>query len=459
MVAVAFVQWLMVAAYFWVWLRRKIRLPHSEEALERIHRRHARRFARVACKLKGANIKLGQLASLQAYVLPQPYVEEFRTLRDAVPPSNYSKIAAMIRRELGEDPKDLFESFDEEPIAAASMAQVHRARLKSGEDVAVKVLHPGLERSVAVDLFLLRRLMGFLGFFYRTLDLKQLYREVEEPLLEEMDLLAEGKATEEFGATLKDLDVVVPEIYWERSSRRVLTMSFIEGVRVDQREQMDEWGVDREAFARTFLQAFIRQAFETGYFHCDPHPANAFCTPDGRLALIDFGMVKRVPEKVRLGMIKELLGGFFNDPNMYADGLIQREVVDASERDKLVAFASEMFSDEAVRATVFDHNPERSEDVMAVVGRVNQLVKGLDTFRSPQDQLMYMRALGIVIDVSIEICPERSHSELTRPVVMPIFAKLAASGQLATQGGVERQDQGAPDETPHPRSSAAPGRV
>jgi predicted unusual protein kinase regulating ubiquinone biosynthesis (AarF/ABC1/UbiB family) len=446
------VQWLMLIAYIWVWFRRKIRFPHKPEKLSRIHLRHARRFKRAASHLKGANIKVGQLASLQAHILPKEYITELKSLRDEVTPTEYELVAEMIRDEFGKGPLELFESFEETPIAAASMAQVHRALLKTGEEVVVKVLHPGLEKSVEIDLWLTRRMIGVLRLIFRQVDLRQLYREAEIPLREELDLIHEGKATEEMAGPLAELDVVVPKVYWEFTSRRMLTLSFIDGVSLSNRAQMDEWKVDRKALMETYLRAFFRLAFEDGYFHCDPHPANAFCMRDGRLALLDFGMVKRMPEYVRVGLVKEILGGFFNNETLYADGIIERGVVDESERETLESFAREIFTDEKMRSAVFDHDLSEG-DISVLLGKLLGLLKDLKTFKTPQDQLMFLRALGIVIDVCREVYPEESVSDLSRRVVMPVFMSFLqdhpqymewASAAFSDQFGGRQEESGEP---------------
>ncbi len=421
---IAWVQWFMLGAYMWVWFRRKIRLPHSKKKLSKIHRRHARRFRRAASSLKGANIKVGQLASLQAHLLPKEYIEEFKALRDEVEPTPYPLVAEMIRAEFGSDPTELFDEVEAEPIAAASMAQVHRARLKTGEDIVVKVLHPGLERSVDIDLFLMGKLIGVLQLIFRKVDLKQIFKEADESLREELDLIHEGEATEELSAALADVDVIVPKVYWDFTSKRVLALEYIDGVNLDNRAQMDAWEIDRKPLIESYLRAFFRQAFEGGYFHCDPHPANAFCTRDGKLALLDFGMVKRMPESTRVGLVKEIIGGFFGNPQIYADGIIERGVVDESEREQLESFAAEVFSDENMRSTIFDHDPQRSGDISLLFGKISGLLKQLKTFRTPQDQLMFMRALGIVIDVCREVYPEESVSDLSRATVMPVVMRF-----------------------------------
>ncbi|MEO7092471.1 MAG: AarF/UbiB family protein, partial [Polyangiales bacterium] len=380
-----------------------------------------------AFQLKGANVKIGQLASMQAHLLPKEYVEEFRAMRDSVTATDYPMIASLIQHELGVGPLDLFADFDKVPIAAASMGQVHVARLHSGEKVVVKVQHPGLERSVDIDLALMRLLCRVLRLFVSPkLDLLQIMKEAEEPLRLELDLQHEGHATETLARELEPLGVVVPKVYWRYTSRRVLTMGFIDGVRIDDLATLKEWKVDREKLLGVYLQAFLHQALEGGFFHADPHPGNAFCTPDGRLALLDFGMVKRLPVNVRQGLLKEMLGGFFSNATLYTDGLIEKGAIDEADRATVEAFAIKAFNDPKTRALVFDHEVSSQGEVRGLLTSTAEMFGNLPTFRTPPDNVMFMRALGIVIDVAKEVLPEVPPSQIAMPVVMPIFMKFLA---------------------------------
>ncbi len=414
----------MVVSYLWLFVRSKIfRAPLTPERLSALHRMNARRFKDTACRLKGANVKIGQLASMQAHLLPSEYVEELRTLRDAVVPTPFADIAALVAAELGGAPHEVFAEFDETPIAAASMAQVHAARLKSGEKVVVKVQHPGLERSVAIDLALMGLLLRALGLVFRKFNLLIVLRESEEPLRRELDLVLEGKATEEIGKDLEGLGVLVPKVYWEYTRRRVITLGFIEGTNVDCLPKLREWKVDRVALMQSYLGSFLYQGFVTGMFHADPHPGNVFCTPQGKLALLDFGMVKRLPEHVREGLMKETFGGYFNRPKLYVDGLIQKGAIGERDREKIEVWAKKTFADPAARGLIFDHDPKHSGAVKSLVSGLKDLVE-LETFQTPQDNVMFMRALGIVIDVCKEVSPETQPSELAAPVMMPILMKF-----------------------------------
>lgn len=426
LVALMRVQTLIFWSYVWVWLRRRLRVPHAPEALARIHRRNARRFRETACRLKGANVKLGQLASLQTHILPREVIEELRSMRDQVPPTEFPLIAGLVQSELGAGPLEVFAEFDRVPLAAASMGQVHAARLHTGERVVVKVLHPGLERSVEVDLWLIRTMFRVLGRFVKKLDLMQLYRESEEPLRKELDLLAEAHATEEMGRQLAPMGVRVPRVHWRYSTRRLLTLEFIEGTKLDDLAKISEWKVDRTRLMQQYLRAFLEQALEGGFFHCDPHPANAFVTPSGELVLLDFGMVKRLPDVIRAGLYKEVLGSFFNNPTLYADGIIMRGVIEERDRGHLERFAREVFSDPDMRSAIFDHDVKRDGDMKQLSGKMGALLEQLETFKTPQDQLMFLRALGIVIDVCREVVPEMPVSQLVAPIAMPLLQRFLA---------------------------------
>jgi ubiquinone biosynthesis protein len=425
--ALAWMQTCIALTYFWVFFRAKVlRWKLSPEAMSGVHRRCARRFKQTAARLKGANVKVGQIASMQHHVLPREYIEELRSLRDAVEATDYAKIARVIEAELGKSPREIFAEFDEIPIAAASMAQVHVAKLKTGEKVVVKVQHPGLERSVAIDLALMGMLFRVIAVFVKRIDLRLILREAADPLRRELDLHLEGEATETLGAQLAPLGVIVPKVHWEFTKQRVITLEFIDGVNVDKLDQIRAWKVDRRALMETYVRAFWHTAFGGGLFHADPHPGNVFCTPDGRLAMLDFGMVKRLPENVRSGLQKELFGGIFNDAKLYTDGLIEKGAMREPDRASVEAWAAKHFSDPKMRGMMFDHNLDDGAQVSDLVGSVFGMIDGLETFETPQDNVMFMRALGILIDVCKEVVPEVSVSQLVLPVLLPILGDFVA---------------------------------
>lgn len=425
-VNLSLLQWRMLLSYIWIWLRtHALHWKYPPAKLSAIHRGHARRFKDLASQLKGATVKIAQIASLQQHLLPAEYLEEFKTLRDQVAPSEYPLIAGTIQAELGAGPFEIFAEFEKMPIAAASIGQVHRARLKSGEDVVVKVLHPGVERSVAIDLAITKITLRILNFFFRRIDLMQIFRESKEPLLKELDLLHEAQATEQLGKLLRtSLDVGAPRVYWQYSTRRILTLEYVQGVTLDNIEQMKAWNVDRVALAQTFLRAFLHQSLTGGFFHADPHPANAFCTPEGKLVLLDFGMVKRLPDKVRLGLTKEWMGAFFNNPKMYVDGVIEKGAIQEEDRAFLEPEAARIFSDERLRNFAFNHIVDDETVGQDFASEFFFVLNKLKTFKTPQNELMFIRGFGICFDVVKELVPEMKLMDVAMPVYMEVFQKV-----------------------------------
>ncbi len=412
----------MLASYGWMFVRsRVLGRPYTKEQRSRIHHGHARRYRELASTLKGASVKMAQLASMQQALVPVEYIEEFKLLRDKVAASPYPLIAGSIQAELGASPFEIFAEFDRAPLAAASMGQVHRARLRTGEDVVVKVLHPGVERSVAIDLWIAKIVLRVLNVFTGPIDLMQIYRESEEPLHEELDLLHEARATEELGATLKPFGVGAPKVYWQYSSRRVLTLEYVEGVPLNDVERMNAWKVDRVELARTYLRAFFQQSLALGYFHADPHASNGLCTPDGKLVMLDFGMVKRLPENIRHGLTKEWMGAFFRNPRMYTDGVIEKGAIGEEDRVAVEKTAARVFNDERIRGAIFGRVLSDDKVLSDFMGEADSLLGELKTFKTPQNELMFIRGLGIAFDTVREIVPEMQLMDVAEPIYAEVF--------------------------------------
>jgi predicted unusual protein kinase regulating ubiquinone biosynthesis (AarF/ABC1/UbiB family) len=417
----------MFASYGWMYVRHTLlRRPYTAEQRSRIHRGHARRYRELASTLKGAAVKMAQLASMQQAVLPAEYLEEFKLLRDKVAPSAYPLIAGSIQAELGAGPLEVFAEFERTPLAAASMGQVHRAKLVTGEDVVVKVLHPGVERSVAIDLWLAKMVLRVLNVFTGPIDLMQIYRESEEPLYEELDLLHEAQATEAQGRTLEAFGVRAPKVYRQYSSRRILTLEFIRGVPLNDVEQMTAWKVDRVGLARTYLRAFFQQSLTFGYFHADPHASNGLCTPDGKLVMLDFGMVKRLPDNIRRGLTLEWMGAFFRNPRMYTDGVIAKGALGEVDRATVEETATRIFNDDRMRAMVFGRELSDDTTFSDFLGEANVLLGKLATFKTPQDELMFLRGLGIAFDTAREIVPEMKLMDVAEPIHAELFQRVLA---------------------------------
>jgi ubiquinone biosynthesis protein len=242
-------------------------------------------------------IKLGQLLSTRPDLLPADYIAALSRLQSTVVPVPADKIFQIVETELGAPIADLFQSFDPEPLAAASMAQVHRATLRNGDEVAVKVQRPGVRQRIEIDIEVLHEVARFLTRYTSygaRYGIGQMVRELEHSLSQELDFRQEAENTRTIGRQIAGFErLTTPSVYGEYTSRRVLTLSFVRGRHLSKVPREDFDALDAPAIAKDLLSAYLKQIVIDGVFHCDPHPGNIFLTDDGQLALMDFGMVGR----------------------------------------------------------------------------------------------------------------------------------------------------------------------
>lgn len=278
--------------------------PPEERArrMDAQHRRSAERLARLAERLRGLLTKSGQYLSARPDLLPEPYIEPLARLQDSVPPRPATLIARQIERELRRPLAEVFHSFDPTPVASASLAQVHRAVLLDGREVAVKVLYPGIEALVQADLRNLGLIVAVVGRLWPRYDVRALYREVRRLVPQELDLQHEAANARHIAADLAGRDdICIPRIVPEVSSRRVLTMGYIDGIKISDVAALRAAGLDPPALAARVVDIFGDQVVGHGFFHGDPHPGNIYALRDGRVALLDFGQALALPAADRRG--------------------------------------------------------------------------------------------------------------------------------------------------------------
>ena len=292
----------------WRWLRIQRRLfgeARMEAATHRFHLAAAKAMAHRAVRQQGLIIKACQFLGSRADIMLEEYVEILSLLHDSVPPRPWPRMQRVIERELGKPVAELYAEFDHRPIAAASLAQVYRARTHDGRDVAVKVQYPGIERVVQWDIEAIRFLAKIWSRLETTIDFRPIAEEMARNAPEEVDFIHEGRAAEEIAELLSDRpEVVIPRIYWPLSSRRVLTMDYLDGYRITDLERLRAAGIDTAKIADDLIHLYNVMILRSGMFHADPHPGNLFVLPprDGqpaRIGLVDFGLTKRLPDAFR----------------------------------------------------------------------------------------------------------------------------------------------------------------
>lgn len=277
------------------WWRRLVQ-PQDWELQ---HRRSANRVLDTASSFGGTLIKACQFASTRPDILPAAYIRPLSTLQDRVPPHGWLEIKTAISQELGRSPQEVFEWIEPEPVASASIAQVHRARLHDGREVAVKVQYPGIAGIIATDLSVLQRIVTEIARLARNIQLQPILDYLKETLPLELDFRHEATAMTELRAALRHrTDVLVPTVIPDLSTERLLVMEFVDGIKITDRAAMSHADISPTAIARLLNDVYAEQIFRLGMLHADPHPGNLLVQPGPRLVLLDHGLT--VPLKPML---------------------------------------------------------------------------------------------------------------------------------------------------------------
>lgn len=264
------------------------------------------RIRRVLEDLGPTFVKLGQLASTRSDLLPDSIIQELVKLQDSVAPFSAETARSIVEQELDQPMDEIFQYFNNTPIAAASIGQVHQAVLHGGQSVAVKIQRPGVMRTMSRDLEILHDLSALAEKkldWAKQYGLTRMVEEFSRSLLAELDYGQEGRNAERIAGQLSEQDkVYIPAIYWDCSSGRVLTMEYVEGITLNRREELLMRGIKLETVAQQLVEMMLNQIFIHGFFHADPHPGNVMLLENGKLALIDFGMVGRLSEDMKDGL-------------------------------------------------------------------------------------------------------------------------------------------------------------
>ena len=414
---------------YWFWATHGSRFHRRGEAewIER-QRAFARAFVDAANRLRGGLIKIGQVASLRVDVMPDAVTDELARLQDRVEPHPFHEIAARVEAELGSPIEERFDRFEPVPLAAASLGQVHRARATDGRDLAVKVLYPGIERAVAVDLAMTKLALWLFNFVVIA-ELMPVYRELRDTLLGEMDYIQEGRAAEEIGGSLaREPDLAahirVPEIHWDLTSRRVLSMEFLEGSKINDRAAVAAAGVELDDLVVWVTRAFLHMIFRDGFFHCDPHPGNLMVGSDGRIGLVDFGMHRRIAPVVLASVRKNVLASVLRDSDLYAESLVDGGMIQARDVPAAKAIAELSFD-----PAYYNLTPRELTqiDFGEYFRRMRSHLKGIRSFCVPDGLVMCSRAISLLYGLMAELAPGIRPLDVLGPYVFEFLAGDAAA--------------------------------
>lgn len=381
-------------------------------------------------------IKVGQLFSTRADLFPSEYVEELAKLQDKVPAFSYEQVEAIIEQELGKKIPELFQSFEPIPLAAASLGQVHKAVLHSGEAVVVKVQRPGLKKLFEIDLQILK---GITRYFQnhpkwgRGRDWIGIYEECCRILWEEVDYLNEGRNADTFRRNFRSYDwVKVPRIYWRYTSQRVLTLEYLPGIKISQYEAIEAAGLDRKVIARQGAQAYLHQLLNNGFFHADPHPGNIAVSPEGALIFYDFGMMGRIKSNIRDGLMETLFGIASKDGDRVVQSLIDLGAIapvdDMGPVRRSVQYMLDHFMDQ----------PFENQSVAAISDDLYEIAYN-QPFRFPATFTFVMRAFSTLEGVGKGLDPEFNFMEVAQPYAMQLMTNMNGSEGKSFLNELSRQ--------------------
>ncbi len=378
-------------------------------------------------------IKIGQSLSTRADLLPLEYVKELEQLQDRVPEFSSEEAIALVESELGKDIYALYRDFDPFPIAAASLGQVHKARLHTGEDVVVKVQRPGLEKLFDLDVKAVRQVMNLCNNYFpwiRKYDLESIYHEFFKILYQEIDYVQEGKNSDRFGANFQEYPrIIVPKVYWQYTTKKVLTVQYAPGIKVDDRISLEAIGVDIAKLNQLGICCYLKQLLLDGFFQADPHPGNLAVTEDGSLIFYDFGMMAEVKSLAKDEMVKTFFAVMRKDSDEVLDTLIAIGLVDPMPDmmpvRRLITFLLDKFIDKPIDFQAFN---EIKNELYIMFEQ--------QPFRLPGQMMFIVKSLTTLDGIARTLDPDYNFLASAQPFVKSI---AISKGRGNTVGELARQ--------------------
>ncbi len=390
------------------------------------HHRRARWLVRKLVELGPSFIKIGQALSTRPDLIPLEYIQEFSQLQDRVPPFLSEEAIAIVEEELGKSVYALFKEFERVPLASASLGQVHRATLYTGEKVVVKVQRRALEQLFNLDFEVLHRLIRLGNQFFpgfKKYELESIYQEFFQLLFNEIDYIHEGKNAERFRENFQNYPrVIVPKVYWQYTTKRVLTLEYLPGIKINDRNSLVENGIDTDQIIQLGICAYLKQLLEDGFFQSDPHPGNMAVTQDGQIIFYDFGTMAEIKALAKEQMIQTFFAVLRKDADRVLEMLVYmgliKPVSDMTPVKRLIRFLLEKFRDRPVDIREFEE-----------IGTEIYIMFEQQPFRLPPQMTFILKSLTTLDGIARALDPQYNLLAASKPFVQSI-ATSANQGNI-----------------------------
>lgn len=420
--------WSVFSSYGFTWLVTRLFGEARREAwFARAHAKNADRLTDGFTRLRGVFIKVGQVLSVIGTFLPKAYGESLSRLQDKVPGRPFREVLGRLEEALGPDPLSRFESFEEEPLAAASLAQVHRAVTRDGREVAVKVLYPGIEQLIRRDLAVLRSILPVVSRLIVVSRLDRVLEQLTAMLSRETDYAHERENMERVRAMFTDRsDIVIPTLLPELTGGGVLTMSFERGTKISELAALRSAGIETDAVARLLVEVFVKMLFEFRRFHADPHPGNFLVRPGPTLIILDYGAVEEVTPALAEGMQQVVLGAVTRDSGTILLGLERmgfvaeggdKSLLERVGREYLAVLGNVQIQDfsRLDRATA-----EKLSGFQQVRGQLREIMRNIEY---PEGYFYVERTLVLLFGLVGQLAPKQGLPGLVAPYAGMAFAR------------------------------------
>ncbi|MCA9574755.1 MAG: AarF/ABC1/UbiB kinase family protein [Myxococcales bacterium] len=412
---------------------------------------NARRLLAGMLSLRGVYIKLGQVLSVMGGFLPDAYARELESLQDAVPPQPWDVMARAFEESLGKPPSAVFARIEREPLAAASLGQVHVAYSAGGDKYAVKVLYPGIRDVVRVDLRVVRLGLRLYRMFVPVQNISAVYDALVDLLERETNYVHEASCMTRMAKNFaSEPDILFPEVIEEASSAEVLTMTFMEGIKITRFEEYDALGIDRDAVAERLVKCFYRQLFLDRFFHADPHPGNFLVQPGPtpktpKIVILDFGAISETPQTVIDGMVDVLRGFFEQNDALVLSGIDTLGFV-APDGDRALleqtvkTYFAKLLKIQDITAGALMRANTKELEALADPEVARRELRGLmKSVRYPDDWFYVERAAVMSFWLIGQLAPDLDAMKIGFPYVLPLLAARTAAAPTAmtsaTQAG------------------------